>query len=110
MRLPRIPVLWITTGLAGSGDGGGSGIFKKRAFFGGTMSSHHGNAKTGTLVALTVLSLFALGGVSVAQGTGTVIGTVHDQTGAAIVGAAIKIRNTQTDVSRTVSCDTSGYY
>jgi hypothetical protein len=74
------------------------------------MTSHAGNGKNLLLVPITIMLLLVLGGRSLAQGIGTIVGTVHDQTGAAIVGAAITIRNTQTDVSRTVTCDTSGYY
>ena len=52
----------------------------------------HSNAKNGTklvLVLLTILVFLALNGRSLAQGNGTIVGVVHDETNAAIASATI---------------------
>ena len=59
---------------------------------------------------LVVVSVFLGAGISQAQSTATILGTVHDSTGAVIPGAAVTIRNADTGISRTVTTDASGRY
>ena len=74
------------------------------------MKMHAGNGARLILVSLVVLTLVGLSEKSHAQGTGTIVGAVHDQVGAAMAGATITIKNAQTGVSRTVGTDANGYY
>jgi hypothetical protein len=60
------------------------------------------------LAALITVLLFRE--TAVAQGTGTILGTVHDPSGAAVAGAKIQIKNTQTGMTRTILTDTNGDY
>jgi len=41
---------------------------------------------------------------------GTLLGTVKDQQGGAVSGAAVKITETQTNISRTATTNASGNY
>ncbi len=60
---------------------------------------------------LPVLLLIAASCVASAQGvTGTILGTVLDESGASIHGAAVTITNTRTGESRPVTSDASGNY
>src|SRR5690349_3743190 len=46
-----------------------------------------------------------------AQGSaGRIIGSVTDQTGGAVVGAAVTVVDTQRNITRTVTTDTAGEY
>jgi hypothetical protein len=63
--------------------------------------------------ALLILLLSALGVLTaVAQltDTGSIVGTVHDQTGAAIPAAKITVTNVGTNVRQTTNTDASGQY
>ena len=58
-----------------------------------------------------LLCLSVLAGMAAAQvTTGSIIGTVKDSTGAALGGANIKLTNTDTGVTRTVTADEVGRY
>jgi hypothetical protein len=45
-----------------------------------------------------------------AQNIGTILGTVHDASGAVVPGTTVVVRNTQTGYSRTVNADAAGAY
>lgn len=45
-----------------------------------------------------------------AQATASIVGTVHDSSGALVVGATISAQNIDTGLTRTVSTDTNGLY
>ncbi|MGA2882601.1 MAG: carboxypeptidase-like regulatory domain-containing protein [Bryobacteraceae bacterium] len=60
-----------------------------------------------------VLALFAIIGVAALWGqavNGTISGTVTDPSGAAIAGAMVEVRNTATQVVRTVTTNAQGRY
>jgi len=61
-----------------------------------------------TLTALIAILPFC--GTCIAQGTGTILGTVHDPSGAVIVSANIGIQNTQTGMTRRIQTDGDGNY
>src|SRR2546425_508224 len=65
---------------------------------------------TPPLITLLLMALCALCGTAFAQGTGTILGVVRDQTGAVVLGATVQIKNTKTGVGRTVTSDANGYY
>jgi len=59
----------------------------------------------------TVLMLFALSAVAVAQTSkGFVVGTIVDQNGAAVAGATVKITNAETGVIRETTTQTDGSF
>jgi hypothetical protein len=61
--------------------------------------------------ALNVMLLLAVAaGASAQIATATLAGSVRDETGAALPGVTITIRNTATGASRTISSDTEGRY
>lgn len=45
-----------------------------------------------------------------AQETASVVGTIHDLSGALLVGASIRVQNTDTGLTRTVTTDANGLY
>ena len=58
-----------------------------------------------------ILCLSVITGMAAAQvTTGSITGTVKDSTGAALGGANIKLTNTDTGVTRTVTADEVGRY
>ncbi len=57
-----------------------------------------------------VIGLLFLCGLVAAQDRGTVRGTVVDQTGAAIPGATVTVRNVETGLVQTVKTETDGVY
>lgn len=61
-----------------------------------------------TCAAVAVLSLFSVN--LQAQSTASVVGAVHDQTGALVVGATITAHNVETGLTRTDKTDSSGLY
>ncbi len=62
-------------------------------------------------IVLLVLVLALLWSQSVAQGTaGRILGTVTDQSGAAVAGATVVITDTQRGTSRTLTTDSAGAY
>src|SRR5713226_8609103 len=60
-----------------------------------------------TLIAIT---LFAFSAVALAQSTATLQGTVTDQKGAVVPGAAVTVRNKATSLERTTQTDSQGNY
>jgi len=73
--------------------------------------SHVGRrtAATGSLLAIVILLWFSAAGV--AQSTsGRILGTLTDQSGAAVSGASVVITDVQRGTSRTVTTDESGNY
>jgi hypothetical protein len=61
------------------------------------------------VLALLALTL-CLGATASAQTTGSISGQVQDEKGAAIPGAAVTVRNTETNTSRTAQTDEDGRY
>ena len=63
------------------------------------------------LVAMTAGAALIVPSTASAQAvTGTLLGNVTDTTGAAVPGATVTARETQTNVSRTVTTNETGYY
>jgi hypothetical protein len=64
-----------------------------------------------THVALTIAILLSLSGNAFSQAvTATLLGTVTDQTGAAVPGANVTIREINTNITRTISSNEEGNY
>jgi hypothetical protein len=59
---------------------------------------------------LAILLLLLSCGVGYAQDTGAIVGAVKEATGAVITGAAVKITNTGTGITREVTSDDNGRY
>ena len=60
---------------------------------------------------LLAVSLFFAGSVSYAQfDVGSLVGTIHDQSGAAVPGAAITVTNTATNISASATSNSGGDY
>jgi carboxypeptidase family protein len=60
---------------------------------------------------LAAVALLASAGAVSAQSThGSIVGTITDETGASVPGAAVTVTNTGTNIARTVVTDRSGYY
>jgi len=60
---------------------------------------------------VVMLLVAALGGVAAAQETtGTITGSVTDQTGGALPGVAVTIKNVDTGIARTVVTNEAGFY
>src|SRR5271157_5801184 len=57
-----------------------------------------------------VFGLLLLSGLAVAQDTATLTGTVRDNTGAVIPGAAVAIKNTATGIVRNFKTNSAGEY
>src|SRR5262245_20600220 len=62
------------------------------------------------IYSLAVLLLLLSCGVGYGQNTGAIVGTVKEATGAVITGAAVKITNLETGISREVNSDDNGRY
>ena len=58
----------------------------------------------------TLATIFAPIGARAQSATGRILGNVHDQSGAAIVGATVTIIDIQRGVSRTLTTDQAGDY
>jgi hypothetical protein len=58
----------------------------------------------------TVLLVLAISGALFAQATGSISGTVTDSSGAAMVDAAVQVKNVGTGITRTVQTDDQGRY
>ena len=67
------------------------------------MSQHRSSVLAALIFLLASISAWA-------QATGTISGTVTDQSGAVLVGAQVVIRNVATDLSRTVTTNAQGRY
>jgi hypothetical protein len=63
-------------------------------------------------IRLVLLSsaLFVFTSVALGQNTGTISGTVQDQSGAVIAGANVKAQNPATSFSRETTSATNGFY
>ena len=61
-------------------------------------------------LALALLGLLVVSGVSHAQGFGSIVGTVSDPSGAVVVSAKIKVTEQGTGFSRAAATDSQGYY
>src|SRR5258708_1110117 len=67
------------------------------------MNKHRGLRIVGLLV-------FLSGGITLAQTTGTISGTVKDSTGAVVPGTKVELSNEETGIIRTVETDAGGRY
>src|SRR3984957_3173078 len=67
-------------------------------------------SKTWVRVCLSVLVVFLLGGAAWGQTNGTIRGTVVDQSGAVVPGAAVTVTLTGTDSTRSVTADKDGAF
>src|SRR5215471_19697902 len=64
-----------------------------------------------TLVLQSLSLVLLTGGGALAQETrSTILGTVKDQTGAAVAGAIIEVTNTETNTTAKLSTNSSGYF
>ena len=63
-----------------------------------------------TIAGLFLLLLLTTPGSAWAQGEASISGVVTDPTGAIIAGATVKVRNSETGVTRTLVSDSSGRY
>ena len=59
---------------------------------------------------ITTIALLSSGAAAFAQSTATIQGTITDQSGAALAGAQVIVRNQATGVERTAQTDSSGNY
>lgn len=60
--------------------------------------------------AFAALALFLIPANLHAQATASVVGTIHDSSGALVVGATIRIQNVDTGLARSITTDSSGLY
>lgn len=67
-------------------------------------------AKMARIYSLTILLLLLSCVVGYAQDTGAIVGTVKEATGAVITGAAVRITNTGTGITRETTSDVNGRY
>src|SRR5215470_17919851 len=64
-----------------------------------------------TLIRISLSMILLTGGVALAQETrSTILGTVKDQSGAAISGATVDVTNTETNSTTKLSTNSSGYF
>ncbi len=76
-----------------------------------TVPSHDGRTTGPSRLALVVLTLVAMSVSAFAQSTaGRILGTLTDQSGAAVAGANVVVTDTERGTSRTVTTDESGSY
>src|SRR5213592_1061445 len=61
-------------------------------------------------VAVALMAVLASVSLLAQANTGTIVGTVHDSSGAVLASAPITIRNEETNISRTVVTSASGDY
>src|SRR6266705_1855621 len=59
---------------------------------------------------LQLLLIFVFAVAAFAQNTASIQGTVTDQSGAAVVGAKVTVRNTSAGIERTTQTGTTGAY
>src|SRR5690242_21796278 len=59
---------------------------------------------------VATIALVSLGGISMAQSTATLQGTVKDEKGSVVPGAKVTARNLATGIERTTQTDTDGNY
>jgi len=55
-------------------------------------------------------ALFVFTSVALGQTTGTISGTVQDQSGAVVAGASVKAQNPATSFTRETTSGTNGFY
>ena len=76
-----------------------------------TIASHDGRITSATRLLFVTLAVFALSFAAVAQSTsGRILGTLTDQSGAAVGGATVTVTDTQRGTARTVTTDETGSY
>src|SRR5579864_1864659 len=76
-----------------------------------TVTSHDGRTNLAMRPLFAALTVFALSLAALAQSTsGRILGTLTDQTGAAVGGATLTVTDTQRGTTRTVSTDETGSY
>src|SRR4029077_655867 len=68
------------------------------------------NKKWATATMFVLVTLSTLCGTLFAQGTGMVLGLVHDPTGAVIPNATVTVKNVQTGIERKLQTNANGYY
>ena len=77
----------------------------------GGARSHHGQMTAASRLGYLAITLLLFSVVTLAQSTmGRILGTVSDQSGAAVAGATVVVADVQRGVSRTVTTDDSGAY
>ena len=75
------------------------------------VASRDGRTSRAFRIPFVVLTLMAISASALAQSTaGRILGTLTDQSGAAVAGAAVVVTDTQRGTSRTVTTDESGSY
>ncbi|MGC2473612.1 MAG: TonB-dependent receptor [Candidatus Sulfotelmatobacter sp.] len=77
----------------------------------GTILSHDGRVTSAVRVLLVILAVWFCSLAAVAQSTsGRILGTLTDQSGAAVGGATVTVTDAQRGTTRTASTDQSGSY
>jgi len=77
----------------------------------GTILSHDGRVTSAVRVLLVILAVWFCSPSAVAQSTsGRILGTLTDQSGAAVGGATVTVTDAQRGTTRTVSTDQTGNY
>src|SRR5215471_9069515 len=75
------------------------------------VTSHDGRTSSATRLLFVTLAVFVLSLAALAQSTsGRILGTLTDQTGAAVGGATVTVTDTQRGTTRTVTTDETGSY
>src|SRR5437867_13245218 len=77
---------------------------------GATMKSESAVPAALSTIAAVLMLLSAPVPLFAQANTGTIVGTVHDASGAVLASAPITIRNEETNISRTVVTSASGDY
>jgi transcriptional regulator of nitric oxide reductase len=73
--------------------------------------AHHKHTIAALLILLLTSTLFTLNTqAQTAANTGQIVGQILDPTDAAVVGATVTVRNTNTNFTRTTTTDTAGRY
>src|SRR5690348_12856507 len=79
------------------------------SFNGGDMISYR-NHFARLLSLITIALLLSSGLVVLAQSTGTIQGTITDESGGVLAGAQVSVRHLATGAERTTQTDSSGNY
>jgi hypothetical protein len=67
-------------------------------------------SRTNLVICLIIVALTAGSAFAQTAGAGTITGTLTDQTGAAVPGATVVVRNTDTGIERSTTSNDSGIY